>query len=1304
MVGTDRQSIQTYALLDSGASAVRFMDFDFAHNHQLPTFPLSKPKTLEAFDGESVSSGKVTHVARATLNIAGHVEPDALFYLTRLAHNSVILGHAWTKIHDVQVRWKANTLTFDSPFCIRRCLQSGLPTTVPGVLGVQLDYGRERLPDPKVLPPQSTLPVRQIKLPNSRLATVEEVPDEDFLATYPVPVSGALLEEIPLSVPCPALPQSDQRASASPVSPARPVPAQSPVRLNIASIGAAPFVSIAKQRENSLFTVSLRDLDRVLDQNTSAPDPAKPDKNVDPATLLPPEYHEFLDVFSRRDSEVLPPHRPSDHHISLLPGKTPPYGPLYGMSRDENEALRVYLKENLNKGFIRASQSPAASPVLFVKKPGGGLRFCVDYRGLNAITVKSRYPLPLITETLNRLSKAVVYTKLDIIAAFNRLRITEGEEWMTAFRTRYGLYESLVLPFGLCNGPSSFQQYINDSLREYLDVFCTAYLDDILIYSNSLADHRGHVRSVLKRLRAAGLQVDITKCAFHTTEVLYLGLVITTKGIRMDPAKIATIQQWPELQNVHDVRCFLGFANFYRRFIRGFSKLAAPLTKLTKKGVPFNFDPKVKAAFDKLRSLFTSDLILAHYDPDRRTVVETDASDFVSGGVLSQYDDQGVLRPVAFFSQKHTPAECNYEIYDKELMAIVRAFEQWRPELEGSAEVIKVITDHKNLEWFMTTKQLSRRQARWSEYLSRFNFEIQYRPGKQGEKPDSLTRRTGDLPRKDSDERLRYQNQVVLKPHNLAPEIRLRPIVETRTPTPSFDSDEPSLDELWEAGLAVDTFETEILTLLRRGVRHSRKIPLAECSERNEHLYFRDRRYVPDSDALKARLIRECHDTPAAGHPGRGKTYQLVSRVFWWPNMFRTVKRYVRNCHSCFRAKSQPHAYQGWLKPLPVPERRWQRISMDYVGPLPPSTYMGVTYRHILVVVDRLTKMRHLEPCVTMEAREAAEIYYRSVWKLHGLPEDITSDRGTQFTSQFWDRLCERLGIKACLSTSHHPETDGQTENANKVMEQYLRHFVEYLQDDWAKWLPGAEFAANNVESVSTSCSPFLANSGQHPRMGFEPVTTLPPGTTPTARIQAADADAFVNKMKNLTEHLKDEMTIAQAEQEAYANQNRIPPPAFQVGDKVFLNAADINRARPSVKLDDKQVGPYRVSRVLSPLVCVLDLPTSMRIFPVFHSKLLTLAPSDPMPGQHRQPRPPVVANDGEEEWFVDAILDSRINRRRRNLLEYLVQWEDGQTPTWEPWFMITGADAALDAYHAQYPRRPGPHMDRKRASQERST
>ena len=441
-------------------------------------------------------------------------------------------------------------------------------------------------------------------------------------------------------------------------------------------INAAAFSLLAAKPDHQVFSVSLRDIEQAL----------KPKKCVDPPTVLPPQYHEFLDIFSKDDTDKLPPLRPGvDHEIKMEPGIQAPSGPLYGMSREELEVLKKYLTENLNKGFIRASSSPAAAPVLFVKKPGGGLRFCVDYRALNTITIKNRYPLLLIQEMLDQLCKAVWYTKLDIVGAFNHIWMKEGEEWKTAFRTRSGLYKYLVMPFGLANAPSTFQNYINDVLGpDILDVFGTAYVDDILVYSQTLEEHRNHVKLVLRRLRDASLQVDISKCNFEVHQVKYLGLIIQSAtedgqpgSVSMDPAKTDAIKEWKPPASLKEVQSFIAFANFYRRFIKDFAKLASPLTALTKKNVAFKWEMPEQHAFESIKEAFSTALILQHFDPEKECVVETDASDYVSSAVLSQPDHKGVLRPVAFLSCRHLPAECNYKIYDKELLAIVRAFEEW---------------------------------------------------------------------------------------------------------------------------------------------------------------------------------------------------------------------------------------------------------------------------------------------------------------------------------------------------------------------------------------------------------------------------------------------------------------------------------------------------------------------------------------------------------------------------------------------------------------------------------------------------
>lgn len=299
------------------------------------------------------------------------------------------------------------------------------------------------------------------------------------------------------------------------------------------------------------------------------PDP--PDYIQKLQALVPPEYHNLLEAFSKKKADTLPPHRPYDLSINLEPNTAPPYGPLYSLSAVELKELSDWLDDNLNKGFIRPSQSPAGAPILFVKKKDGSLRLCVDYRGLNKITIKNRYPLPLIPEALDRLCHAKIFTKLDLRGAYNLVRIKEGDEWKTAFRTRYGHFECLVMPFGLTNAPAVFQHFMNDVFRDLLDVTTLIYLDDILIFSEDPAKHTQHVKQILERLIKFGLYAKAEKSEFSSTKTEFLGFIISPEGLNMAPSKVEAVTQWPIPKTVKDLQQFLGFANFYRRFIPGYS-------------------------------------------------------------------------------------------------------------------------------------------------------------------------------------------------------------------------------------------------------------------------------------------------------------------------------------------------------------------------------------------------------------------------------------------------------------------------------------------------------------------------------------------------------------------------------------------------------------------------------------------------------------------------------------------------------------------------------------------------------------
>ena len=450
---------------------------------------------------------------------------------------------------------------------------------------------------------------------------------------------------------------------------------------------------------------------------------------------LPEDYLYLKEMFDNELAGMLPEQGYGDHAIDLVENKEPPYMPLYNLSQVELAELRRYLDDALAKGWIKPSVSPAGAPILFVPKKDGGLRLCVDYRGLNAITIKNRHPLPLITETLDRLCGAKRFTKLDLKDAYHRIRIKRGDEWKTAFRTRYGHFEYQVMPFELANAPATFQAYINKALRGLVDVICVVYLDDILIFSENPAEHRLHVQRVLERLKDYGLYINLKKCEFDTDEVDFLGFIVSTKGVRMDPKRIQMIKEWPKPKTYREVQVFLGFVNFYRRFIYRYSKIVAPLTSLLKgsengkKKGPFEWPESAEQAFRQLCDIFMSASLLTHYDPSKKIRVKTDASNFAVADILSQQDEDGNWRPMTFWSRKMIPAEQNYETYDQELLAIVAAFKQWRHYLEDSLYPIEVLSDHNNLKGLMTKKKLNSRQARWAQVLAAYDFEIFHRPG-----------------------------------------------------------------------------------------------------------------------------------------------------------------------------------------------------------------------------------------------------------------------------------------------------------------------------------------------------------------------------------------------------------------------------------------------------------------------------------------------------------------------------------------------------------------------------------------------
>lgn len=981
------------------------------------------------------------------------------------------------------------------------------------------------------------------------------------------------------------------------------------------------------------------------------------------APVLPVAYADFVSLFQDREPGTLPPSRPFDHTIPLEPGATVPFGPLYNLSEKELEALREYIDDNLKKGFIRRSESPAGAPVLFSPKKDGNLRLCVDYRALNKVTIKNRCPLPLISETLDRLRTARIFTKLDLKGAYNLIRVAEGDEWKTAFRTRYGHFEYLVMPFGLTNAPATFQAFLNDVLRECLDTVVVIYLDDILIYSSDEDSHTIHVRKVLQLLSDAQLQVNLDKCQFHVTTVEFLGYVISPEGISMDPAKVGAITSWPTPASVRDIQVFLGFANFYRRFIKNFSRIVVPITRLLKKDVAFVWDAEAQSAFASLQKAFVSEPVLSHFDPAKPCFLEPDASKNAIGAVCSQPDENDVLHPVAFYSRSLTPPERNYHIHDTELLAAIEGLEHWRHYFAYSDHPATILTDHKNLEYFAEKRSLSDRQVRYAERLSKFNIRVAYRPGAHNGAADALSR----LHSPEGGESTAHD---ALLP---------RPIMLSSLASPELDEEfEPRdpddiINRIKSAYSSDDSIQTIRSDLVKDKDSH------AEYTLDNGLLFYEGRIMVPANDDIKRDILTLCHDEPTAGHFGIHKTYELVSRSYYWPHLRQFVKRFVSSCDTCQRNKTARHKPYGLLQPLPIPEVPWSSISMDFIVQLPESK----GHTAIFVVVDRLTKMAHFVPTSDdIDAEGIVSLFVSRIVSAHGLPDDIVSDRGSVFTAKFTQAIMKSLGVTQNLSTAFHPQTDGQTERTNATLEQYLRCYINYQQDDWVDLLPMAEFCYNNTIHASTNQTPFFALHGYHPRFNVQ---------VPRVSASTPLAHERLKSLKNIQEDLQFHIKSAQEAQERNYNRHVEPQPAFLPGDEVWLIRSNIKTTRPSDKLDAKRLGPFKIHEAVGTRSFRLNLPPSMsKVHPVFHVSLLERYIANTLPGRMVPPPPPVEI-EGEEEFEVEAIVDSRIIRRR---LQYRVQWKGYQGDdkySWESPDDVTHCPELVDAFHARYPKKPGP-------------
>eukprot|EP00798_Chlamydomonas_sp_ICE-L_P029418 gene29418-biopygen5345 len=737
-----------------------------------------------------------------------------------------------------------------------------------------------------------------------------------------------------------------------------------------------------------------------------------------------------------------------------------------------------------------------------------------------------------------------------------------------------GLYEFNVLPFGLANAPAVFTKVMNDVYRDMIGVFVVVYLDDILIFSSNEADHEDHVRQVLQRLKDNKLYLKREKCRFFQAEVKFLGHVLSGDGVRANEVKIQSVRDWPVPTTSKAVQKFLGLANFFRKFVQGFSSHAAPLTEISNGNLK-------------------------------------DASVVGTGGVLFQAD-----RPIAYFSHKLTAAERNYSTGEQELLAIYLALKEWRCYLEGCTAGFDLDTDHEPLIYLRSQPILSRKQARIMEFLSRFgNMKWKHIAGRT----------------------------------NVADPLSRHPTFEALTclVVQRLHEDDPA----HERDLVTDikaAYEADVRFDNPRNTQFLRKTSagLWVGTDRSRRYASPGQIVVPNGNSLKARLLHAFHDLDRAGHFGIDRTFEAISRSYWWPAMRLDVTDYVRSCDSCQRTKAARQKAYGSLQPLPIPARKWQSISMDFITGLPKRGPHG--FDVILVVVDRLTKMVKLAACHTTDSAErTANVFHEKVLCDFGIPESIVSDRDVRFTSLFWKSMCSLTTTARLMSTAFHPQTDGQTERANQVLEDALRAFTNEKQKDWPSLLPNAQFAINNAFNRSIQDTPFHLMYGQHPRVALQPSDVHNVDTS---------AKSWLEQMDYAVASARRHLLAAQDRYKSYADRKRRPI-ILKVGQHVMLSAKNL-KYWPGLarKLLPRFVGPYPISHVIEKggetVAVTLTLPDSWKIHPTFHVSLVKpYFPGDSPP----EVRPSPFHTEGcVQVYEIARVVSHKFVARQ---LQYFVQW-----------------------------------------------
>lgn len=820
----------------------------------------------------------------------------------------------------------------------------------------------------------------------------------------------------------------------------------------------------------------------------------------------------------------------------------------YLVSPKVQEAIRDEVDKMLEAGIIEPSFSEWSNPIVMVKKPNGKYRFCLDFRKVNSVSKRDAYPLPNMNGILDKLRSAKYISTLDLSQAYFQIPLAKESREITAFSVPgKGLYHFTRMPYGLTGAPATFQRLLDKLIGPEMEPHAFAYLDDIVIVTPTFEEHLEWLERVLKKIFAAGLTINPAKCEFCRPQVRYLGFIVQRDGLTVDPDKVQPILEYPAPRNIKQLRRLLGMSSWYRRFIPQFATLSEPLTRLLRKNQRWEWTEDQVRAFEQIRSHLVAAPTLSCPDFSTPFSLQTDASSVGIGAVLTQTVN-GTENVIAFASRALSDPERKYSVTEQECLAVVWAIKKFRPYLEGYK--FTVITDHSSLRWLHNLKNPTGRLARWALELLEYDYEIVHRKGALHHVPDALSR-----------------------------------MYESDTEVTTFVAVEADLiantnDEWYRKRFEGVTDKAKRYTdwkVVDGQLYYCR--PKAIVSELVEDL---DRWKLVLPQELRGEALREAHDEPQSGHLGVEKTFQRLAVVYFWPNMFRDVAKYVRRCDTCQRTKVEQAPPVGPMGRRVV-EGPWTVIAADIMGPFPKSK-SGFAY--VLVVQDLFTKWVECFPLRAANGKKICEALEEVVSRW-GTPRFLLTDNGTEFANRTLQSFADGHGVKLTTIPPYHPQAN-PVERVNRVLKTMIVAFLDRDHREWDEHLKDFRFAYNTAHHSSIGTSPAFLNLGRE----LEPSKTLRARCLGTTEIEPRNPVEWTERMKKLRtlyDWIEENLEQAYRKQATYYDSKRREV-QFQVGDLVLKRQHVLSSAAQNIaaKLSPKFHGPFRIDRMLSPVVCEL--------------------------------------------------------------------------------------------------------------------